>query len=65
VAYVSDESGRNEVYMAPFPVYDLTADGQRFVMVQHAVITDSEAEPPQINIVLNWFEELKERVPVP
>ena len=20
---------------------------------------------PQINVVLNWFEELKERVPVP
>ena len=30
MAYVSDESGRNEVYMAPFPVYDLTAAGQRF-----------------------------------
>ena len=29
MAYVSDESGRNEIYMAPFPVYDLTADGQR------------------------------------
>ena len=65
MAYVSDESGRNEVYMAPFPVYDLTADGQRFVMVQQAAIRDSEAEPPQINIILNWFEELKERVPVP
>ena len=51
--------------MAPFPVYDLTADGQRFVMVQQAAIRDSEAEPPQINIVLNWFEELKEKVPVP
>ncbi len=65
MAYVSDESGRNEVYVAPFPVYDLTADSQRFVMVQQAAITDSEAEPTQINIVLNWFEELKERVPVP
>ena len=65
MAYVSDESGRNEVYMAPFPVYDLTADGQRFVMVQHAALKGSEAEPDRINIVLNWFEELKERVPVP
>jgi hypothetical protein len=23
-----------------------------------------ESENPKINIVLNWFEELKERVPV-
>ena len=23
-----------------------------------------EALPPQINVVLNWFEELKARVPV-
>jgi len=38
--------------------YDLTADGQRFVMVQ-------EPGPwaPQLNVVLNWFEELKTRVP--
>ena len=49
----------------PFPVYDVSADGQRFLMVQSASLIDSEAAPPQINIVLNWFEELKERVPVP
>ena len=131
VAYVSDESGRNEVYVVPFPgpggkrqistqgggdpqwardgrelfylndlqmmaveietepdfalgtptplfeggfvygaqgpipVYDVSADGQRFLMVGNATSIDSEAAPPQINIVLNWFEELKERVPVP
>ena len=130
VAYVSDESGRNEVYVVPFPGpggkrqistegggdpvwardgqelfyvngnqlmvvdietepgftagtarlllegyfprslgrvprYDVTADGERFVMMQDAAITDNEAEPPQIITVLNWFEELKERVPVP
>ncbi len=38
---------------------------ERFVMVQDNSLTDSEAKPPQINIVLNGFEELKERVPVP
>ena len=131
LAYVSDESGRNEVYVLPFPgpggkaqistegggdpqwardgqelfylngnqmmavdietdpaftagtpsllfeisfrpslggrnaPYDVTADGQQFVMVQEIGIADSEVEPPQINIVQNWFEELKERVPVP
>ncbi len=46
--------------------YDITPDGERFLMVFPADQTDGE-EPPrlQINIVLNWFEELKERVPVP
>ncbi len=40
--------------------YDVSLDGQRFLMVQA-----TEPEPPatQINVVLNWFEELKQRVP--
>ena len=31
------------------------------------MVFPAEDEParPQINTVLNWFEELKERVPVP
>ena len=40
------------------PTYDVSADGQRFVMLK-----DSELATTQINIVLNWFEELKRRVP--
>ncbi len=40
--------------------YDVTPDGQRFVMVQGA-----EVEQTQINVVLNWFEELKRLVPTP
>ncbi|MGH9785611.1 MAG: TolB family protein, partial [Terriglobia bacterium] len=125
LAYVSDESGRPEIYVQPFPGpggkwqistdggtepvwghngelfywngnrlmavetktqptfsagiprllferayehvaigtanYDATADGQRFVMVK---ATDQEAAAPtQINVVLNWFEELKRKVP--
>ena len=28
------------------------------------VVTDEEFQKPQINVVLNWFEELKKRVPV-
>ncbi len=38
--------------------YDVTADGQQFVMVK-------EEGTSQINIVLNWFEELKRLVPTP
>ncbi len=47
--------------------YDITPDGQRFLMVFPADPADSVTETPaeQINVVLNWFEELKERVPVP
>jgi serine/threonine-protein kinase len=126
VAYVSDESGRNEVYVQPFgssgtkfristdggseilwgengeifyradnhlmavPVrthptleigkpqrlfegpylrssgrstnFDVSADGQRFLMLK---LSDLQAStPPQIHIVLNWFEELKHLVAV-
>ena len=46
--------------------YDVTADGQRFLMLEPSFGgTDSDADTRRINIVLNWFEELKERVPVP
>ncbi len=40
--------------------YDVSPDGQRFLMIK---ATEQEATSPQINVVLNWFEELKERVP--
>ncbi len=46
--------------------YDISPDGERLLMVFPADRSDSsEPARDQINIVLNWFEELKERVPVP
>ena len=43
------------------PNYDVSTDGQRFLMLKS---TDQErAAPTQINVVLNWFEELKQKVP--
>jgi serine/threonine-protein kinase len=124
LAYVSDKSGRNEVYVTPFPgpgghrqistqggrdpawahdgrelfyrngekmmavdivtepeftpanprmlfegkylfggfarSYDITPDDQQFVMVK---ASEQESPPTQINVVLNWFEELKRLVP--
>ncbi len=46
--------------------YDISPDGERLLMVFPADQADpGEAARPQINVVLNWFEELKERVPVP
>jgi Tol biopolymer transport system component len=45
--------------------YDVSADGQRFLMLR-PVVSDTSGEPPrpQINIVLNWFEDLKRLAPV-
>jgi hypothetical protein len=40
--------------------YDVTPDGQRFVMVQQGA---GDAGVSQIHVVLNWFEELKRSVP--
>ncbi len=42
------------------PNYDISPDGQRFLMVER-----QEQEQGQINVVLNWFEELKRLVPTP
>jgi len=42
------------------PNYDVSPGGQRFVMVKTAENTVTSS---QINIVVNWFEELKRRVP--
>jgi Tol biopolymer transport system component/predicted Ser/Thr protein kinase len=44
-----------------FPNYDVSPDGQRFLMLKR--IEQAQAAPTQINVVLNWFEELKQKVP--
>lgn len=40
--------------------FDVSSDGQRFLMVK---TLEQEQPISQINVVLNWFEELKEKVP--
>ena len=49
--FYSDYIGRN---------YDVTPDGKRFLMVRGADASQAET----IHVVVNWIEELKERVPV-
>ena len=39
--------------------YDVSADGQRFLMIQR----EQDLVPTEIVVVLNWFEELKRLVP--
>jgi eukaryotic-like serine/threonine-protein kinase len=46
-----------------YPVWDVSANGKRFLMVKPPATTEPE-RARRINIVLNWFEELKQRVPV-
>ncbi len=40
--------------------YGVSPDGQRFLMIK---APEQETVLTQINVVLNWFEELKRRVP--
>jgi Tol biopolymer transport system component len=49
--------------------YDIHPDGKRFLMMKGPETTgeettEEEVGPRKITIVLNWFEELKQRVPV-
>jgi Tol biopolymer transport system component len=44
------------------PNYDVSPDGQHFLMLKPT--EPAQAAPTQINVVLNWFEELKQKVPV-
>jgi serine/threonine-protein kinase len=41
--------------------FDVSPDGRRFLMIQP---TAPERPATQVNVVINWFEELRQRVPV-
>jgi len=45
-----------------FQYYDISPDGKRFVMLKEANMSEAQG---QINVVQNWFEELKRLVPTP
>jgi Tol biopolymer transport system component len=42
-----------------FPYYDVSRDGQRFLMVKESAAGASE----QIHVVVNWIEDLRRRLP--
>jgi hypothetical protein len=46
----------------PVRCYDVAPDGQRFYVMQQRTLPPP---PPvtHINLILNWFEELKAKVP--
>ena len=43
--------------------YDIALDG-RFLMIKSEAATEGNAEEPEITVVLNWHQELLERVPL-
>ncbi len=40
--------------------YDVTPDGQYFILIKES---EKESAATQLNVVLNWFEELRRRLP--
>ena len=44
-----------------FPFYDVTPDGQRFLMLKE--VAGQAAGATQINVILNWLDEWKRRAP--
>jgi serine/threonine-protein kinase len=44
-----------------FPNYDISPNGQQFLMLKGS--EQPGAAPTQINVVMNWTEELKQKVP--
>jgi hypothetical protein len=51
-------------YPTPFPPrsYDVSPDGQRFLMIKDTTAGDANATPAKMVLVEHWFEELKQRV---
>jgi hypothetical protein len=52
--------GRYNTSLTSTANYDVTPDGQRFLMIQPP---ETATAGSQIHVALNWFEELKRRVP--
>ena len=61
----SDPVELSDIVTRIFSNLAVTADGQRFLVTVLAGTGDAgdTATGPRLNVVLNWFEELKQRVP--
>lgn len=44
-------------------MYDVSRDGQRFLVIKEKVAGDENGTPASIVVVQNWFEELQAKVP--
>ncbi len=54
------DAGRFQTGFGNFTNYDVSPDGQRFLMIED----EGNSGPAQRHFVLNWAEELKRRAPV-
>ena len=52
-------------YTGPGRSYDVSPDGQRFLMIKEGGEAEDTSAPPSLILVQNWHEELKRLVPVP
>jgi len=43
--------------------YDVSPDGKRFVMVEEPRAASGAAQSARLQVILNWFDELKRRAP--
>jgi len=55
-------TGRYTTDTGPTANYDISPDGQRFLMIK-AAEEETVQQQTQINVLTNWFEELKRLVP--
>jgi eukaryotic-like serine/threonine-protein kinase len=48
---------------SPRAQYDLTADGQRFLMLAPVAAADSTQNQPRVVVVQRWFDEVRSKIP--
>ena len=46
-------------------LFDVSSDGQRFLMLKQPTPSAGDSNRGELRIVINWFEELRARVPIP
>ena len=51
------------LFAGPGRMYDVSADGQQFLMIKETGVADERPPSARIVLVQNWFEELKRLVP--
>jgi len=42
--------------------YDVAPDGKRFLMLKRSA---TEGVTPELHVILNWFDDLRKKVPLP
>ncbi len=61
--HVEFASFRGIDQLGDLALHDIAPDGQRFLMIK--TDEDSDQDDRQVHVVVNWFQELTERVPIP